>query len=167
MINLTISISDQAHEILLKTCELKKQTVEEYLHEKSISYFEKLKDDPDKIQSHFNHIQKKQSEKEMKDTYAKHRAQEYYIKEPNKGKFVTIRWRTCPIPEGEKYSPVTSQHKDHIGEYSCEILHYNNNKSSLPGFNHIEKHDYHYRKTLKALKRLINKKLGYNHYKVK
>jgi len=96
--------------------------------------------------------------------YKTHPLQEYILEEYKNNKQLSIVWRTCPVQQ-------TSIGEDakHIGEF-WYVLRWTD-QDPITGFTVIKKSKIFYFKTLKDLKRAINKEFkdhGYGiHYKVR
>lgn len=101
-------------------------------------------------------------EKDQQRIWDLHPLQGYILHNYKNGQQKIIEWRTCKVHEAEKFSPSTT-HKEHIGEYYYSIRVVDDNEGL---FRVVKSQAYHYRKTLKSLKRAINKEMGYDHYKV-
>jgi len=158
-----IEISDKAYEVLKKTAEIKRILVTDITQEK-FKFYEECARDPEKEAAHYKKITIDTIKKECREIYHKHRLQEFYINEPKNGKSKTIAWRTCPVQPDVAFGPEQDR-AQHIGEYWYELRWYDDSQAIAPGFSHISKRQVHFRKTLKALKKAINKELGYDHYR--
>ena len=162
-----IEISAEAYEIIKKTAEIKELTTKEFL-EKQFEFYEKCAIDPEKTEGHYKVTTNHHLNKKAREVYNKHHLQEFYLNKSKNGKkYKTICWRTCPVQPATKYDDILGEMSEHVGEYWYEIRHYDDSKSIAPGFCHVEERKTHYRKTLKALKKAINKEIGYDHYKMK
>ena len=101
-----------------------------------------------------------------KGIYKAHPLQEYLLEEYPNGKEVTILWRTCPIQKEE--SVLDKEQQKHIGEYWYRIKYL---EPTDFGFQEVKRQKTFYFKSLKELKKAINKEFTkrgfYPVYKVK
>lgn len=170
MPDITIHLSTPAYWAFKQTAEIHGRTVEEEAKRK-FSWYEENKDNEEKINNHLQHEKNRMIEKQSRAVRKNHPLQEYileYFPETKKPK-KTIAWRTCPIqPDANIHGhPTIDGYGNHVGEYWYAIRHFKKN-SVLEGFcREINTSKTYYFKSLKTLKRNINKVFGYDHYKVK
>ncbi len=159
MKTITIEMSERAYIEYKKIADLENITPSEKLA-KSVNWYEKNKFKPQMLEYNYKCEIKRIDDKKARKVHKTHPLQSYILDfYPNtKSPKRTISWRTCPI------QPSTKMEKDHVGEYWYSIDNYA--KENIAMFRHIKSSKMYYFKTLKALKRNINKRLGYDHYKV-
>jgi len=160
-----IEISDEAYEILKKTAEIREIPIADLINGRFDGYEEYARDHA-KRDAHYTLITNAVIKQKAREVYHKHPLQEFYIDPPKNNKYKTIAWRTCPVQPDARLSP-DPESSLHIGEYWYELRWYDDSKAIMPGFTHIKKRQTFYRKTLKALKKAINKEMGIQHYSVK
>lgn len=168
MPDITIHLSTPAYWVFKQTAEIHGRTVEEEAKRKFF-WYEENKDNDEKINNHLQHEKNRMIEKQSQSVRKNHPLQEYILEYfPNSKKIKkTIAWRTCPIQPDAKIDPSPDDHSEHIGEYWYSIKTFKKH-SVLEGFcREINISNTYYFKSLKTLKRNINKVMGYDHYKVK
>ena len=165
---LSFEISNEAYAIIEKTAQIKEQSVQEYI-ERNFSWAELIKHNQKEIDKHLKFTLEKHQRIKNTKIYNSHPLQEYILEYflGTKNVKKTIDWRTCPVLEDaekhREYDP--DSFCNHVGEYWYQIRKFK--KGSLGMFREIDTTKTYYFKSLKALKRNINKVFGYNHYKVK
>jgi hypothetical protein len=161
MKTLSFTLSDGAYAFLEKIAEAKEKTVDEYVLSRFQTY-ERHKDNQKMQEEQIKNAERSTIDRKAREVYNKHTLQSYILEYfPNSKEIKkTIDWRTCPI------QPDTRREKEHIGEYWYSINKYKKD-SDISFIRTIDASQMHYFKTLKSLKKAINRVFGHDHYKIK
>ena len=161
MKTISFTLSDEAYNFLKKVVEAKEKTVDEYVSSRFQSY-ERYKNNRKIQDEQIKNAKRSTIERKVREVYEKYPLQSYILEYFPNSKNVrkAINWRTCPM------QPDTRMEKEHIGEYWYSINKYQKNPG-IAMFRVIDTSKMHYFKTLKSLKKAINRVFGYDHYKVK
>lgn len=161
MTTITIELTEKAVEIMQKTAEIRKMSLQQFATDYFKMYEHYAQTPEEKLQGYYAEQIKRQKIKEATEYYAKYRWHRYILKRFDDGKVIEIGWRSCPIIEHpEEYN---LKKKENIGKYYLQMQEVNR-KSWI---SMVTKTEYEFYPTLKRLKKAINRwfeKYGYGVY---